>query len=168
MRPIKRVVIFASEVGVLLVGLTASELLAATLAYLSVSEGLALTVGFVGFLLTIGGWLILRREMRPWKLEYDAAGWAPDRAERKEHPRRAKFKRMLRRTLLYGPSAIAAMVLFCLPVATHLLHPSSRYLRNYRVPIPWSYVVFSWPEYSNVMVMARSDGSGWPFRMTPL
>lgn len=160
--------VFASEVGVLLVGLALSGLLGATLAYLCPSAGLALPASFTGLLLTIGGWLVFRRKLRPWKLEYDAVGWELGRAERKEHPGRAKCKRMLRRTLLYVPSAIAAMVLFCFPIMSHFAHPSSQYLRNYRVPIPWNYVVFAWPEYSFVEVMARSDGSRWPFSMTPL
>jgi hypothetical protein len=168
MRPIKRVLILVSEVGVLLVGLAASALLVVTLAYLSDSGGLALSAAFIGFLLTIGGWLIFRREMRPWKLEYDAAGWALDRAERKEHPGRAKCKRVLRRILLYVPSAIAAMVLFCFPFMSHLLHPSSRYLRNYRIPIPWTYIVWPLPPYGDVTVIARSDVSRWPFSMMPL
>ena len=142
MRTIKRVLIFGSEVAVLLVGLALSGLLGATFAYLSPSGGLALSASFMGVLLTIGGWLAFRRKLRPWKLEYDAAGWELARSERKEHPRRAKCRRILGRTLLCVPSALAAMVLFCFPLMSHFAHPSSRYLRNYRVPIPWNDAVF--------------------------
>jgi hypothetical protein len=50
---------------------------------------------------------------------------------------------MALRVLVWAPSAITAGVLFFLPVATHVVHPGSHYLRHYRVPIPWSTFVLS-------------------------
>lgn len=48
-----------------------------------------------------------------------------------------------RMALLWLPIAFATFVLIFFPVASHLLHPQSHYLRYYRVPIPWTLTVLS-------------------------
>ena len=38
---------------------------------------------------------------------------------------------------------MAAFVLFFFPIASHLMFPTSHYLRHYRIPIPWTVTVLS-------------------------
>ena len=172
MRPIKRLLLFAIEAGVLVLGFVFSLALSIALAihfdssepYAGQRNSLGEAVLYSGWLLTIVGFVSLRRKTRPWKIEYDAVGWALDQNQRKLRPTRARCKRLARRTFVWVPSLIAAGVLFFLPVATHLIYPCSRYLRHYRVPIPWNFAVFS-PhgppaKYSYVLAIASSRGNG--------
>ncbi len=92
-----------------------------------------------GSSLTVVEFFLFRRRTRPWKIEYDAVAFELNRAERRLHPRRARYKRIIGRTLLWAPSAVAAFVLLFFPVVSHLVHPSSRYLLRYRIPIPWTF-----------------------------
>jgi hypothetical protein len=126
--------VFLTEVGVLVVGVVLSFAVAAYF-----ESGW--TFGF-GLVLTVVEFIAFRRRTRPWKIGYDAECFELSRAERSLHPRRARFKRIIGRTLLWVPSVIAALVLFFFPIVTHLAHPSSRYLTHYRVPIPWTISVF--------------------------
>ena len=157
MRPLKRALVFASEVGILLVGLVLSMLLGAAIAQFA--EPVGGPAMLVGMLLTVGGWLLFHRKLRPWKLEYDVAAWELSRAELKQHPGRARRKGILRRSLVWIPSAVAAMVLLYFPAMSHLAHPSSRYLAHYRVPIPWSCVVFPMSDRF-IQALGERDGSG--------
>ena len=142
-RPIKRLLVFAGELGVFALGVVFSVAVADYLFYLD--RSLAPVGFFSGLAVSILALLAVRRKTQPWKLKYDAVGWALDQAERKLHPTRAKYKRRVRRVLVWVPTIIAAAVLFFLPVATHVVYPRSRYLRHYQVPIPWNVAVFSWP-----------------------
>jgi hypothetical protein len=162
MRSIKRLLLFASEVGVLAVGLVFSLAVAACID--SVEGGLTAPVFYSGLFLTVAGVLVFRRKTRPWKIKYEAESWELSRAERRLHPARVRYKRIAQRALLWVPSLLAAVVLFFLPVATHVVHPCSHYLRHYRVPIPWNFAVFSSPgppaAYSYVLAFASSSGKG--------
>lgn len=84
-----------------------------------------------------------RRRTRAWEVTYELEVWARREAERRLHPVRAKCRRIAGRVFLWMPSALAAGVLFFLPVMSHLLHPSSHYLRHYKVPIPWNMLIFT-------------------------
>jgi hypothetical protein len=149
MRLIKRLLLFACELGVLGFGFLFSSILAAgvTIGVNPSQSTLAAIVFFagyaVGLILSGFGFAGLRRVTRAWEIESDAADWERSRAERKLHPARARCKRMAVRIGVWVPSAIAAGVLFFLPVATHAVHPGSHYLRHYRVPIPWNTFVLS-------------------------
>jgi hypothetical protein len=124
-----------------------------------------------GVVLTVVAFVLIRRRTRPWKIEYDAVGWTLAQAGRKRHPARARFHRLVGLILLCVPSAIAALVLFFYPVATHLVQPCSRYFRHYRVPIPWTAMVCpGWvqtPGYRRIDAVFSSSGKG-RFGMTPL
>jgi hypothetical protein len=157
MRPIKALLFFACKAGVLLVGFIFSSFLAAALGFALAADQYGVsTVGFfagafAGLFLTAGALQILRR--RTWReVEYDRSDWVRSQAERKLHPTRTRYKRIATRILVWVPSAIAALVLFFFPVATHLVHPSSQYLEHYRFRIPWTYTVFP------------SEGWGWDLR----
>jgi hypothetical protein len=154
MRPIKTLLFFACKAGVLLVGFIFSLFLAAALGFALAADQYGVsTVGFfagfvAGLFLTAGALLLLRR--KTWsEVEYDKSAWVRRQTERKSHPVRTRYKRIATRILVWVPSAIAALVLFFFPVATHFVHPGSRYLEHYRFRIPWTYTVFP------------SDGWGW-------
>jgi hypothetical protein len=142
MRRIKRLLLLAKELSIFLLGLILSLLLAVGVSQ-SGFRGIDLPslVLFSGLLFTSFLLSRVRRKHAPQKLAYDVAGWALDQAERKLHPRRRKRKRILIGVLVSLPSALAMLVLFFFPVASHLRHPGSQYFRHYRVPIPWSVAV---------------------------
>jgi len=163
MRPVKRFLVFASELGVLVVGVIVSLALGASFfGYLGDSWAQAAFCS--GLLATVAGFVALRHKTRPWKIEYDAVGWAARRAERKLHPIRSKYKRIAGRTLLCVPSAVALLVLLFLPVASHMMHPGPRYLGHYRVSIPWTLTAMSVPgvpadDFVIAFALIGSDGS---------
>lgn len=175
MRTIKRVLIWGSEIGFLLLGLAVSIALGALVDHFtSFERGLAPLAFGCGLLLTLTGFLLFLRRHRAARFEYDVVGWEISRADRKLHPRRTRVKKIIWRTLVWLPSAVAALVLFFFPVASHLLHPSSHYLRHYRIPIPWTTTVFSpifsQPELapeSNLVEAFFSNSSTGRFGMTP-
>lgn len=175
--PAKRILILASEVGVLVFGCVFTlALVLGSANYFRSREPfdyrngcLLLLIILFGLLPTSVGFMAIRRT-RPWKPEYDSAAWALARAKRRLHPTRARYKRIALRIIVWVPSMIAALVLFFFPVATHLLHPSSKYFTHYRVPIPWTFTVFQGgyrqPANSWVDVIFSSSGRG-RFGMTP-
>jgi hypothetical protein len=182
MRPIKRLLVFASELGVLAFGFVGSVALGSVFNDYFYSRGdfglgdeVASVVFLFGLLLTTVGFAVLLRKHRSWKLEYDAVGWALTQAERRLYPTRARLKRIILRTVLWAPSAVAAFVLFFFPVATHVVHPG-RLLRDYYVPIPWTFTILQWlsptDSYSSVNVIVSSSGKGrfgiTPFPIGPL
>jgi hypothetical protein len=97
-----------------------------------------------------------------------SAAW--NQPARQLHSARARRVRLLKRCLLWVPSGCAAFVMFFFPIATHMLHPCSHYLKHYRVPIPWTFTVFSSPgrsdEYAYVNVLLSRTGKA-RFGVTP-
>ena len=147
MRTAKRVLLSLGEIGTLLLGFVISVLLAV---YVDESlkpreEAVTLATFFTGLLLSVVAAVVFRRKHRARKFAYDVVSWELSRTERRSYPRRARVKRVRLQILPWLPSVFAAFVLFFFPVASHLFHPTSRYLRNYRVPIPWNATVFSMP-----------------------
>jgi hypothetical protein len=142
MRPIKRLLLFAREIGILVLGLMLSSAVAFGLGFIAAS-GIDAVAFYLGLSLTLIAFFIARRRHRPWKIEYDAVGWQLNRTERKLHPARARYKQIVGQILLWVPSLIAAFVLFFFPVASHLAHPRSHYLPGYRVPIPWTFTALT-------------------------
>jgi hypothetical protein len=143
MRPFRGLLLLGCEIAEIAFGLAFSVLLAGVSATLFRSrENVAIPMAFLlGLLLTIVGFVAMRRT-RPWRLECDVARWALARAERKQHPTRARYRRIAVGISVWVPSMIAALVLFFFPVATHLLEPGSQYFRHFRVPVPWTFTVF--------------------------
>ncbi len=160
LRPIKRLLVFAIEAGIPVIGLVLSGLLTSSIVAPDQNSlgAVGAAVFYSGVAVTAGAFLMIRRRTRPWKIEYDALGWMLTEAERKTHPNRARFKRIGKRTLIWIPSTIAAWVLLFFPVATHLVHPSSHYLRRFDVPIPWNFAVFTskgFPTYGSVLAFGN-------------
>jgi hypothetical protein len=165
-RRIKRVLLFASEVGVLVFGFIGAVILAAAVADFLDSDGgvPTLLVFSAGLVLTMVAFVARRRATQPWKVEYDTPACARYLAQRKLHPKRSRYKRIAKQVVAWVPSLIAGAVLFYFPVATHIVHPGSQYLRHYRVPIPWTYAVLSPPEQipenGAVIALGSSRGAG--------
>jgi hypothetical protein len=120
------------------------------------------------------GFAAVNRKIRPWKVKYDAGAWTGSELECQRHPSRRRYKRIARQILVWVPSVIAAMVLFFLPVVTHLKHPYSRYLEDYRVPISWRLAVFPSPgplderSWVDVVVSSGRERFGLtPFAVSP-
>lgn len=144
MRPPKRPLVFLSEIGVLVLGFVVSAAIAILAAVqLDPETTFAALVFYAGLLLTVVCFFLLRRKTRPWKIEHDAAAYQLEKAERDLHPVRFRYKRVLSRAAIWLPSALAALVVFFFPIASHLACPNSHYYRHYRVPIPWTATVIS-------------------------
>jgi hypothetical protein len=78
-----------------------------------------------------------RHKTRHQWINAEAAKWLRSRA-------RHRGGRKAVRLLLLLPSVFALWVLSFLPLATHVIvHPSSRYLPNFRIPIPWTWIALS-------------------------
>jgi len=147
----RRILLPVGEFGILILGLVLSSWLGAGLGggvaelMPHLGDGGMLSLFSCGFALglysTVWAFVVRRRTTRPWKIDYAADLWELERAERQQHPTRARFKRIAKRVLIGVPTLIAALVFFAFPVMTHLRHPSSHYLRHYRVPVPWTMAV---------------------------
>jgi hypothetical protein len=163
-RPIKRFLLRAAEATGALLCILVSVIVPGLVA-MAVDPGQEKPVlGWVfgctmlaGWILTVVGLMRFRRRMRPWKIEYDAADWQCSKAERKLHPVRARWKRAARRILIWVPTAIAAVVVFFYPIATHLL-PHSRCCGPYRVSFPWTFMTIPSPVSSD-WALVLLDGS---------
>jgi hypothetical protein len=78
-----------------------------------------------------------RHKTRDRWINAEAATWLHTRARRHGGEKTARL-------LLWLPSIFALWVFFFLPLATHvIIHPSSRYLPNFRIPIPWTWTALS-------------------------
>lgn len=168
-RVTKRVLVSVAELSVLaflpalsyMVGVLVAD---ANGCYISGACWPGAVVVVAGWLLSIVGFVALRRITRPWGIEYDAVGWTLARTERTLHPARAKYRRITQRIIIWVPALIAAVVLFFFPMVSHLPHLRSRYVRHYRIPVPWSFTVFSHQDRSLddswLMAIGSSDGFG--------
>lgn len=155
MRHIKRLLLFAGEASVLLVGFVLSGVLVVL-----IDRWFGEKVFWLGVLVTAVGFFALRKKHRAWKIEYDAEGWRASRAERELHPTRARYKRIARRILIWVPSVIAALVLFFFPALSHLLHPHAQYLTHYRVAVPWSFTIWRLDWAESLIAYGTSSGRG--------
>ena len=168
LRLLRRLLLLASEFGILVLGFVLS-LVGANSVDRS-NNGLAPAVFISGLVLTALAFWATRRRTRLWKIEYDAVAWTLAQAQRRLHPRRARYKRIAFRGLICVPSVIALVVAAFFPVATHIVHPSSHYLRHYRIPIPWTSTVFAplGPPAPSSYVLAIAAGDSWGrFGITP-
>lgn len=143
-RRTKRVLILATDVGILAFGFICALAVSASVAFWFAYDDFeaAWSGLFAALAITVAGFLAWRRKTQSWVVEYYADLWETERAERKLHPARARFKRRAKRILVWVPSLIAAVVLLDFPVATHVVCPA---LKHYRVPIPWNIAVVTPP-----------------------
>jgi hypothetical protein len=166
MRLLKRLLLFALETGAFVFGTVLAVVISAL-----VDPRFSLLAIVTGFALTVSSLVVIRGKTRRFKIEYDAANWAARRSFRLRYPSEAIYLQVLWRCLLWLPTACAVFVLFFFPIASHIVHPRSHFLRHYRVPIPWNFMVFSSSpgppdQYSFVDALASSSGVG-RFGITP-
>lgn len=176
MRLVRKCSLFAAELVVSLFGFVFSLLLAVVArVYLaprdiSGNDLMAVIAAVLGLLLTAVACRAIWRIAEPWRATDGTAAWVRSRAARKLHPGRARTKRLALRVLVCLPSCVAVVVFFFFPIATHLVHPGSQYIRHYRIPIPWTFTVLSspalWSDHSSVAVMTVNEGRG-RFGVTP-
>jgi hypothetical protein len=92
-----------------------------------------------------------RRKTGKWTAAADADAFLAYRSWRRLHPRRAKYSRVVGRSLIWLPSLFSAFVLFFLPVASHLFYLGRSIIPHCRVSVPLNWLVI------------ESQGSGWLF-----
>jgi hypothetical protein len=166
MRLLKRVLLFATEVAGLILGFVISLRLAA---YFDSRENDFAAIAFLGSLvLNVVAFFVFRRKTRKWKIEQDAASWMANRAWRELHPHRARYVRIAHRSLVWLPSICTALVLFFLPVASHLAFSSSRLVPHYRLSVPLNWLVIkSRGDYPYVWAFLSREGAA-RYGLTPI
>ncbi len=163
---LRRFLLFAFETTVFVFGTVLTFVLCAV-----VDPRFSTVVFLTGFGVIVSSLILIRSKTRKFKIEHDAARWMASRSFRQRYPTRAKYLRLLQRCFLWFPTACAILVLFFFPFASHIVHPRSHFLRHYRVPIPWTFMVFPSSlgppeEYSVVNALASTSGKG-RFGVTP-
>jgi hypothetical protein len=80
-----------------------------------------------------------RHKTRDRWIEAEASRWLRRRSQGTSIAA-SRWQRKLKRSILWLPSVCALLMLTFLPLATHItIHPSSHYLPEYRIPIPWTW-----------------------------
>ena len=94
-----------------------------------------------------------RRKTGKWTIALDATAWLATRSWRQLHPRRAKYVSILQRSFLWFPSLCAALVLFFLPVASHIRYSGTQLVPHYRCSTPLNWLI----------IKSRGDVAVWTF-----
>ena len=139
MRLFKKFLLFATELIFLFFGLL---FVAGFVTYLD-SDGIRFAALYCAFgFFFVGAVLVwFRRKTGKWTINADAAAWIEHRSWCQLHPRRAKNFRILKYSLLWFPSACAAIVLFFLPFASHIGQLGSPLVPHYRISLPINWMV---------------------------
>jgi hypothetical protein len=167
---LRKILLAALNIAVILVGTASTLLLSAYLDYifrqLWFPPMISLVFGSAATVMTI---LSIRRKTRQGDIEYEAARWLAKQATRQPNSHK-KLRAAVRQCLLWLPSSLAAFVLFFYPLASHIVHPGDHYLTHYRVSIPWTWELLSRQNnsngYSYVETTISSEGSS-RFGVTP-
>jgi hypothetical protein len=128
-------------------------------------------IGLVlGLAVTGVGVFKVRKKTRQASIEYEATRWLASRSNQNHRSFRGKLRTRIQQCLLWLPSVFATFVFCFYPIASHIVHPNSRYLTHYRVPIPLTWTIFRSSRYSNgwsfVEALISNEGSG-QFGVTP-
>lgn len=138
--------------------------------------GFAFAVGLTGYLDSVGikfvpvAFLLIfvlilaapiwfRRKAGNWTVAADATAWLAHRSWRRLHPRLAKYLRMLYRCVLCVPSLCAALVLFFLPVASHLLYSGTHLIPHYSVSTPLNWLIIKSRGHIFVSTFFSNEGA---------
>ena len=77
-------------------------------------------------------------------------------------PRRFRWTRLARQVAVWLPSALAAFVLFFLPLASHLVQPGRIHFGRYSMKVPWNVLILPGPSsnlFRGVMAFAGDDNN---------
>ena len=138
MRLFKKFLLFTSELVFLFFGFIFAAVLAAYLN--SLGSRFALLALVLGFTLICAAVVWFRCKTEKWSIAADAKAWLGYRSWRKLHPRCAKYLRILQTISLLLPAACSMLVLFFLPVASHIVY-SGTGVPHYRVAAPLNWLI---------------------------
>jgi len=136
---LKRVLLFAAELGILLVGIVVAFALA--IHFDSAESQFPVIALFGTLLVSVVFFVLFRRKSQKWKIAIDAANFLKERSFRRSHPRRASLTRLLRRTLIRLPSLIAALTVRSLPAMSHMIFSGHHLVPHYRFSVPWNWTI---------------------------
>ena len=151
MRLFKKFFLFATELVFLFFGFMFSMGFAVYLD--SLGSKFAPVAFLLGFSLICAALVWFRRKTGKWTIAADAIAWLADRSWRQLHPRRAKYFRILQRFFLWFPSLCSTLVLFFLPVASHILYSGTHLVPHYHVSTPLNWL----------MIKSSGDIAVWTF-----
>jgi hypothetical protein len=165
LRLLKKFFLFAAELLFFFLGFIFSLSFAAYLDYWGNRFAL---IGFLlGFSIFCAVLVWIRRKTGKWTIAADAKAWLAYRSWRQIHPRRAKYLRILHRTFLWFPSICGAIVLFFLPVASHIRHPGTHVVPHYRFSIPLNCLIIKSSETEFVRTFFSNQGAA-RYGFTPI
>jgi hypothetical protein len=111
---------------------------------------------FLVFSLICAALVWFRHKTGEWTTAADATAWLARRSWRQRHPRRAKYLRILQLSFLLFPSLCSALVLFFLPVTSHILYSGAHLAPHYRFSTPLNWLIIKsrgniqvWTFFSN-------------------
>jgi len=165
LRLLKKFFLFAAELVFLFLGFIFSVSFAVYLGYLG--SKFASVVFLIGFSTICAVLFWFRRKTGKWTIAADANAWLAHRSWRQLHPRRAKYLRILHRSFLWFPSLCAAIVLFFLPVASHIRYPGTHLTPHYRFSTPLNWLIIKSPEDNFVKTFFSNQGAA-RYGFTPI
>jgi hypothetical protein len=102
------------------------------------------------------------------KIAIDATNFLTERSFRRSHPCRSSLTRLLRRTLLWLPSLIAALTVLFLPTMSHLIFSSLHLVPHIGFFVLWNWtIVKSRGPFPFVWTFFRNEGAA-RYGFTPL
>jgi hypothetical protein len=154
LRFFKKFLLFASELVFLFVGLVFSMGFSYYLG--SIGSRFPFVAFFLVFSLICAALVRFRHKTGEWTTAADATAWLARRSWRQRHPRRAKYLRILQLSFLLFPSLCSALVLFFLPVTSHILYSGAHLAPHYRFSTPLNWLIIKsrgniqvWTFFSN-------------------
>jgi hypothetical protein len=151
LRLFKKLFLFITELVFLFLGFVFSMGFAVYLD--SLGSKFAPAAFLLGFSLICVALVWFRRKTGKWTIAADATAWLADRSWRQLHPHRAKYFRILQRSFLWFPSFCCALVLFFLPIASHIFYSGTHLVPHYRVSTPLNWL----------MIKSFGDIAVWTF-----
>jgi hypothetical protein len=151
LRFFKKFLLIASELVFLFVGLVFSMGFSYYLG--SIGSRFPFVAFFLVFSLICAALVWFRHKTGEWTTAADATAWLARRSWRQRHPRRAKYLRILQLSFLLFPSLCSALVLFFLPVTSHILYSGAHLAQHYRFSTPLNWLI----------IKSRGDIAVWTF-----
>lgn len=165
MRLFKKFLLFASELAFLFIGLIFAAVFAAYLN--SLDSRFSLLAFVLGFILVCAAAVWFRGKTAKWNIAADAKAWLEYRSWRKLHPRGARLLRILQFFFLLFPTGCSILVLFFLPVASHVYYCGTGVIPHYRVDAPLNWVILKSRGNAEVWAFFSNRGAA-RYGLTPI